>query len=1242
MLTIAYYFLQVVLCSGMMMGYYWLILRNKRFHQYNRFYLLAAALLSWIVPLIKISWSQPVIISEQPQVMQFLSVVADNNSQIEQTINTQPVSEWSRDLLVTGIYFGVAAILFFGMVQAFIKLYRLLRDHSCKNVGDVYLVLTQAKGTPFSFFRYIFWNEEIDLRSEAGKQILQHELTHVQQKHSFDKLFIQLMLIGGWFNPFFWLLKKEMDMIHEFIADKKAVNNGDTAALAQMLLTAAYPRQQFALTHPFFFSPIKRRLQMLTNNKNPRYSYIRRLVVLPLLAIVIVLFAFRSKERRENAEISVATVMENVATDQKQFFNSFLQGIGNFFEDKKTDQNDGFHSIFYNGRPLTVPTSFRLKDLTSMMVMPHLDKDHLNLVPSLDITANAADPLYVIDGKIQATKIAFNTLKPEDIQMIQVWKGISAIAKYGDAGKDGVIEITTKAFADRKGTDGFSGLVYEGVAKDPMGNVVGNRVTYLKVTIYQGETEKTKVWEETHVVQSNDNGIITFTLGKDVKSSTKPEGEMEKLDWTQGPYFVNLAAAVAPSIQASWWIPQDNYVDHGTTKMATIPFPVIVTAQGYPPRQVSFAGRGKDVTIPSNTTAIVTIEFTNAKKGDQVYVTAREKKLTDWAVYSAWVEEDGVIKIRFANYTDKQVSVGGDEYMIGLAKFEGLQPHPNWVQKYDSEALIVVDGVVYKEGLYTINPNEISSIDVLKDAKSIEKYGTAGRNGVIEITTKSRNFSFRLKDAEEKNKENLRLNDLPSFAVSSIALDPLGNAAKNRKVFVKDIIYQGNAVSGMKVWEETHEVSTNDDGIFTINIGRGAKTPSTVATDLGKIDWSKGPFYVNYKVAVYPSIPAAWWVAKENLVDVGTTQLLSLPYALYNGKPNNNTGIQPGAPNTFLITDSLGEVNWKPAPSIRVQGRKINEPSVWLRERQVPAKDPGVSDGILKARSIPSATIAEGMYLDNSPAILALKKRNPDVEIVYWKDKTHFGIQLKDKTNETYDITNPESKKRAETKYGKLPEVPAVVTNAPVRDEVTVVGHGSRNAGKTPLSGISVPGTIRGGTFSGTLSANTYNLNLASAAGKDAIIGPNTTTAIIVDVPGVKKGDPIIVTPQQDGLGWSIYSAWVSEDNKVKIRFANYTDKELKVFGTEYKIVVIKNYSDTEAGEDITIPALTTALTTVTIPGVKKGDTIVATPQGDYNDWAIYSAWVSEDNKVNVRFANYTDKSVKVSRKQYKIVVIKS
>lgn len=312
MLSTAYYFLQVLLCSAIMMGYYWVVLRNKRFHQYNRFYLLAVAVLSWIVPLIKIQWSNA--FAEGEQVIRFLSVVADNNTELEAVVKSKGF-HWGMESVLSLLYFAVGGFLLLMMIHALYQIYRLLKKYPCKKVEDVFLIITQAKGTPFSFFRYIFWNDEIDIRSASGKQILQHEFTHVQQKHSVDKLLIQLVLIAGWFNPFFWLLKKEMEMIHEFIADKKSVRDGDTAALAQMLLTAVYPQQRFELTHPFFFSPIKRRLQMLTNNKNPRFSYLRRLVALPLLAVLVVLFAFRSPQLRNEKPISVASVVENVVDD---------------------------------------------------------------------------------------------------------------------------------------------------------------------------------------------------------------------------------------------------------------------------------------------------------------------------------------------------------------------------------------------------------------------------------------------------------------------------------------------------------------------------------------------------------------------------------------------------------------------------------------------------------------------------------------------------------------------------------------------------------------------------------------------------------------------------------------------------------------------------------------------------------------------------------------------------------------
>lgn len=314
MLPAVYYFLQVTLCSALMMGYYWVVLRNKRFHQYNRFYLLAVAILSWLIPLIKIRWERPELMGTQ--VVRFLSVVADNNAEMDAVVARQGYV-WDSMQLVSALYFTVAALLLLSVFIALFRIYRLLKTASCKSLGDVYLIITQVKGTPFSFFRYIFWNEAIDLRSDAGKQILQHELAHVKQQHSADKLLIQLVLVAGWFNPFFWLLRREMSMIHEFIADQQAVGNGDAAALAQMLLTAAYPQQQFALTHPFFFSPIKRRLQMLTNHKNPRFSYLRRLVVLPLLALMVVLFAFRSKSAQHTNTISVASILERVVSDLK-------------------------------------------------------------------------------------------------------------------------------------------------------------------------------------------------------------------------------------------------------------------------------------------------------------------------------------------------------------------------------------------------------------------------------------------------------------------------------------------------------------------------------------------------------------------------------------------------------------------------------------------------------------------------------------------------------------------------------------------------------------------------------------------------------------------------------------------------------------------------------------------------------------------------------------------------------------
>lgn len=505
MLTIAYYFLQVILCSAIMMGYYWLVLRNKRFHQYNRFYLLAVALLAWIVPLIKIRWGHA---NTDPGMVRFLSVVADNNTYIEEKISHKGFA-WSNDVLASGLYILVSAALLFAMVYALIRIYRLLRTHSCKTVGEVYLIITQAKGTPFSFFRYIFWNEEIDIRSESGKQILQHELTHVQQKHSVDKVLIQFMLVFGWFNPFFWLLKKEMEMIHEFIADKKAVKSGDTASLAQMLLTAAYPSQNFSLTHPFFFSPIKRRLHMLTNNTNPRFSYVRRLVVLPLLALVVVLFAFRNKEKNKRITLSLATVMEQVANATAPSFqkeNKISDSIQTA-EAKKPDARDTM---------IIIADSVKVTGKNKMMVV--LDnKDgkgtaNIQIIPSKGITSTANDAIVLVDGK-KIDNDLLDLIDPSRIAAVNVLKGEKAIDQYGEDARNGVILITTKKREVNKEEEGEkkSGIVIQNLNLEN----VGKPKVYPDTLIWLSDNKKKQIPADVLVIVDGVKGADLNSIHPD-------------------------------------------------------------------------------------------------------------------------------------------------------------------------------------------------------------------------------------------------------------------------------------------------------------------------------------------------------------------------------------------------------------------------------------------------------------------------------------------------------------------------------------------------------------------------------------------------------------------------------------------------------------------------------------------------------------------------------------------------------
>jgi hypothetical protein len=254
----------------------------------------------------------------------------------------------------------------------------------------------------------------------------------------------------------------------------------------------------------------------------------------------------------------------------------------------------------------------------------------------------------------------------------------------------------------------------------------------------------------------------------------------------------------------------------------------------------------------------------------------------------------------------------------------------------------------------------------------------------------------------------------PSVPFQVVAKDAMGNPAKNRTIYVKNIIRQGGPqTTAPIVWEESHITTSDNDGIYTIYIGKGTPTAAFAGSDISKIDWGNGPFFFNFKAAISPSIPSPWWLPADNYVDYGTSQMLSVPYALFAGNAsvtNVNTSIAPGKPNTFLITDSLGNVNWA-------------EPQA-------------------------------------------------------------------------------------------------------AQQNVTQISN--------------------------------YQLQLVVTPGTNATIPANGTVKVDIPIPDADLGDPVVITALGDYQNFTVYSAWVSAKGVVSVRFANYQARAIPVSGNLYKIVIIK------------------------------------------------------------------------------------
>ncbi|MCT3918159.1 peptidase m56 blar1 [Elizabethkingia anophelis] len=293
------YFGKMLLCSAIMWGYYLLFLKDKTFHHYNRFYLLATIVISLLLPLLKV---------------EYFTIETDNRLfLLLQNFSIQTVSQktdgidWKNIALFALL--AVSLVLFVRLLIGIYKIYQMKNQYQGKELKGVRFYITDLHDAPFSFFKNLFWKKSIEIDSDLGKQILKHEMVHIEQKHSWDKIFIEFVQAVFWFNPIFYWIKKELFLIHEYLADKKAVKQNDTKAFAQMLLASKFSGTHLPATSPFLSSNLKKRLQMLTKPHYTKFSYARRVMALPVLFGISFTYLVTAKNKEianTNREIAVA------------------------------------------------------------------------------------------------------------------------------------------------------------------------------------------------------------------------------------------------------------------------------------------------------------------------------------------------------------------------------------------------------------------------------------------------------------------------------------------------------------------------------------------------------------------------------------------------------------------------------------------------------------------------------------------------------------------------------------------------------------------------------------------------------------------------------------------------------------------------------------------------------------------------------------------------------------------------
>lgn len=285
------YSVKVAVCLTLFYLFHKLLMSRDTFHTFNRFAILSMMLLSLVLPLVHLSLDSEAGINRGTVALEGLvaqTVVADGGNGVGEGMTLTQV------LLATYV---LGVVLFVGKALLSVgSLLRLIRRARCVEVRNGIRIYTmQGDISPFSWFRYIIMSEK-DWQ-ENRREIVLHEMAHIRRCHSMDVAVCNMMIVFQWYNPAAWLLKRELQAVHEYEADEAVLSAGVDATHYQMLLIRKTVGERlFSMANNLNHNSLKKRITMMKIKRTNPVQKAKIAFVLPLAAMTVAAFASQKVE----------------------------------------------------------------------------------------------------------------------------------------------------------------------------------------------------------------------------------------------------------------------------------------------------------------------------------------------------------------------------------------------------------------------------------------------------------------------------------------------------------------------------------------------------------------------------------------------------------------------------------------------------------------------------------------------------------------------------------------------------------------------------------------------------------------------------------------------------------------------------------------------------------------------------------------------------------------------------------